>query len=288
MSEFHRPNLSDLEWLKRILSESQPVCCDYSAGNLLGWSIYYGEQIAEIEDCLVLKSDKGNCFGFPQGKNFKKALQYIIDNFSEPLFYCLTPAECDLISAEYPDRYSFVPARNSFDYVYRVPELATLNGKRHHGKRNHISYFEKNNNWSYEEITSDTLEECILMNEKWYENNVEKDRSGIENERMVLRFAAEHYQLLNFRGGLLRCDGEIVAFTFGEKLNDSTFNTHFEKAFSSVRGAYQMINKLFAQNTINDFRFVNREDDVGLDGLRKAKLSYYPEFLVEKYRAVKK
>ena len=125
------------------------------------------------------------------------------------------------------------------------------------------------------------------MNEKWYELNVDKDPEGIEAEREVLNLSFENFEKFGFTGGLLRVDGEVVAFTFGEKLNENTFVTHFEKAFADIRGAYPMINNQFALNTIYTFEFVNREDDIGSEGLRKAKLSYYPEILLEKFTAVK-
>ena len=126
------------------------------------------------------------------------------------------------------------------------------------------------------------------MNEKWYTLNVEKDREGIEDEREVLRLNFAHFEEIGGVGGVLRIDGEVVAFTFGERLNDNTFDTHFEKAYSDIRGAYPMINQLFAKNLLSDYEFINREDDVGSEGLRSAKLSYHPEFLVEKYSAVAK
>ena len=96
-----------------------------------------------------------------------------------------------------------------------------------------------------------------------------------------------NFDKFGFIGGVLRVNGEVIAFTFGEKLNENTFVTHFEKAFADIRGAYPMINNQFALNTINNYEYVNREDDMGSEGLRKAKLSYYPEILLEKYTAVK-
>ena len=103
---------------------------------------------------------------------------------------------------------------------------------------------------------------------------------------MRLNFA--HFEEIGGIGGVLRIDGEVVAFTFGERLNDNTFDTHFEKAYSDIRGAYPMINQLVAKTLLSDYEFINREDDVGSEGLRSAKLSYHPEFLVKKYSAVAK
>lgn len=287
MYDFHSPTVKDASWLMEILMEAQPESCEYTVGNILGWHSFYGAEIAEIENCLVTKIKKNNLFGFPKGNNRKNALNTIFSEFDYPSFYGLTGKECDWLRENFPDEYVFYPSRNSFDYVYKVENLATLKGKKYHSKRNHISYFEKNFSWKYEAITPNTLHECIEMNEDWFKENIDKDPDGIENERKVLEFAFDNYERFDYRGGLLRVDGRIVAFTFGEKLNDTTFDTHFEKAFSSIRGAYPMINMLFARESLSDFEYVNREDDTGSEGLRKAKLSYHPDILLEKFTAVK-
>ena len=288
MFNFHKPEIDDYAWLKEVLSYSQPMSCEYAPGNLIGWSKHYGAEIAEIEGCLVSKIVKNNLFGFPKGKNWKQALEQIRNNFDFPSFYGLTAGERELLESAYPDEYNFYESRNSFDYIYLVSDLAELIGKKYHAKRNHISYFKKTYNWSFEPITNDNISECISMNDKWYDLNVDKDPTGIDAEREVLKLAFDNFDLFGFVGALLRVDDEVVAFTFGEELNDSTFVTHFEKAFSDIRGAYPMINMMFASEILSKkYKYVNREDDLGSEGLRKAKLSYYPEILLEKFTAVK-
>ena len=287
MYDFHTPRKEDIPWLKKALAEAQSPCCDYTVGNLLGWSSFFNEKIAKIEDCLVMNIEGNELFGFPQGNNFKNALDAIFSSYENPSFFLLTDKERNILEELFPGKFNFYPSENYFDYVYRTEDLATLKGRKYHSKRNHISFFEKNYNWKYEELSADSLAECIKMNEEWFLENEEKDPFGIETEHKVLNFALNNYEELNFRGGLIRVDGKIVAFTFGEKLNENTFNTHFEKAYSCIRGAYPMINMLFARETIKDFEFVNREDDAGSEGLRKAKQSYHPASIVDKYTAVR-
>lgn len=287
MFDFHQPTMNDFDWLKAVLGQAQPMSCEYALSNLIGWSSHYGAQIASIENCLVAKIVKNEVFGFPKGDNWKAALVALKQRYEFPSFYGLTVEEKDRLEKAFPGEYVFYPSRNSFDYIYRVSDLAMLAGKKYHSKRNHISYFKNNYNWSYEELSQENIDDCIRMNEKWYMLNVDKDPEGIEAERRVLEFSFENFEKFAFVGGVLRVDGEVVAFTFGEQLNDNVFVTHFEKAFSSIRGAYPMINNQFALNTLKDYEFVNREDDLGSEGLRKAKLSYYPEILLEKYTAVK-
>lgn len=287
MFDFHQPTMQDFDWLQNILTEAQPMSCEYALSNIIGWSTHYGAQIAEVEDCLVAKIKKNEVFGFPKGQNWEAALLSLKKQYDYPSFYGLTLEEKEKLESVFPSEYTFYPSRNSFDYIYRVAELANLTGKKYHSKRNHISYFKKNYEWSYEMMNEDNLNECISMNEKWYENNVDKDPEGIAAERQVLNLCFSNFNIFRFIGGVLRVNNEVVAFTFGEELNKNTFVTHFEKAYAEIRGAYPMINNQFALNTISDYEFVNREDDIGSEGLRKAKLSYYPEILLEKFTAVK-
>lgn len=287
MFDFRQAKISDAENIREKLIYAQPYGCEYSVGNILGWNHYYMGVFSMINDCFVLRIKDKNLFGFPKGKDHIGALETIYSTYENCSFFSLESRECEIIKNIFPGKFDFVPTRNSFDYIYRQSDLAQLKGKKYHSKRNHIAYFEKNNNWTYEEITPESIAECIEMNEKWYNENVDRDPIGIETERSVLNFALENYSVLGFLGGILRSDGEIVAFTFGEKLNDKTFVTHFEKAYSSVRGAYPMINMLFARESLKDFEYINREDDTGSEGLRKAKLSYHPEILLEKFTAVR-
>ncbi|MBQ7549764.1 MAG: DUF2156 domain-containing protein [Clostridia bacterium] len=286
MYSFFQPDIKIKDQLKSVFDVSQPESCEYSVGNILGWCRHYGAEIAFIDDCLVSRNSRNGYFGFPKGNDVSAALMTIKHSFNEPNFYGLTEREVSYLESLCPGEYAYSPTRNFFDYVYRVEDLAGLKGKKYHSKRNHIAYFEKNSNWSYEEIDERNIEECIAMYEKWFELNVDRDREGLETEREVLEYCFRHYFELDFLGGLIRTDGEVVAFTCGEKLNDTTFDTHFEKAFSDIRGAFPMINREFAKNSLTEYEFVNREDDTGSEGLRKAKLSYHP-ILLEKFTAVK-
>ena len=285
---FHRPAFEDIKWMKEKLKESRPLCCEFSVGNLMGWSKYYDGRIGEIEDCLVVRLYKYDSFCFPKGSNYLNALKHIVEEYDFPNFSFLEKRETEIIEKIFPGKYEFIPDRNGFDYVYSGESLATLKGNKYHSKRNHISYFERTFNWEFDALTVDCIDECIAMNEKWYTLNVDKDRESIEDEREVLRLNFAHFEEIGGTGGVLRIDGEVVAFTFGERLNENTFVTHFEKAYSDIRGAYPMINQLFAQTLLTDYKYINREDDVGSEGLRSAKLSYHPEFLVEKFTAVRK
>ena len=123
------------------------------------------------------------------------------------------------------------------------------------------------------------------MSRQWLENNKTDSHEDLINELKIIEAIFESYEELGFVGGLLRVDGKVIAYTMGEELNDEAFCVHFEKAFPDIRGAYAMINQQFVENELSGYKYIDREDDVGLENLRKAKLSYHPAFLFEKYEA---
>jgi hypothetical protein len=214
----------------------------------------------------------------------------LLRELARPLIlYGVYPEDIPLLEAACPGEFSYEPRRDTADYIYSRGDLANLAGKKYHGKRNHISRFVKENtNWTYEEISSNTMDECLEMGKRWTSKNNQRDPEGLVQESRALRRNFAHYDDFGLRGGLLRVSGSMVAFTVGEPLNASTFCTHFEKAYASIPGAYQMINRCFAQHTLGEYEYINREEDLGNEGLRRAKLSYYPALLLEKYLAVEK
>ena len=182
-----------------------------------------------------------------------------------------------------PGRFLIEGDRNDYDYIYTREKLATLAGKKLHGKRNHIARFKDSGDWSYEPMTAENVEECRTMTYTWIHMREEKWNEEMNQEISVLHEAFDHMQELGLVGGVLRRDGQIVAFSIGERLNSETFVVHFEKAYPDLRGAYPMINQQFVLHECEGYAYVNREEDTGDPGLRKAKLSYYPDILLPKY-----
>ena len=176
-----------------------------------------------------------------------------------------------------------------FDYIYETENLTNLSGKKFHGKRNHIARFMDDDDWEYETLSSENVQECIDMNNNWIQKKYDEDAwsQEVQDEYDVVKNALIDYKRLGLVGGVLRKYGEVVAFELGEPLCDDTFVVHFEKAYADVQGAYPMINKQFVQHECQDYKYVNREEDDGEEGLRKAKLSYHPDILLEKYNAYK-
>ena len=213
----------------------------------------------------------------------------------EPLrLVCLTPRQMAELEEFFPGQFTFTADRDGYDYLYEIDRLADLGGKRLHAKRNHINRFMENNpSWTYEEITPESLGECLAMDKEWYRRSLaregEAEERDLGDEGVALRQAMEHYQALGLEGGLIRVYGEVVAFTMGDLLNSDTYDVHFEKAYGELQGAYAMINREFARwvrGRHPNVRYLNREDDMGVEGLRKAKESYYPDQMVEKHTAM--
>lgn len=265
--------------------------CEYTFGNIFAWSPVFQTKLTNHKNTLITKS-KGNkpAYSCPAGYgDFKSIIPDLIADAKacgHPFkMVGITPGCIEKIENQYPGKFEFEAYREGFDYIYLTHDLINLKGKKYQKKRNHIAGFERENDWSFEMIDENNLSDCIAMNAAWNEENEEKDPDSISLEQQAIHRSFDNYFELGLSGGLIRVDGKTVAFTMGEKLNDETYCVHFEKAYASIRGAYPMINREFEKNALSDYKYINREDDAGVEGLRKAKLSYYPVILLEKYLA---
>lgn len=292
MLSFREPQISDKEWVTEILSHGDTMGCEYTFGNIYMWSSAYRTKIGRFQDFFLSKSvgTSENGYSFPIGKgDLSEVIQVIIEDSEQEhkhfSFYNATKKDTEILNELYPNRFHISYQRGSSDYIYRVSDLADLPGKKYHSKRNHISSFIRDNNWQYEPITPDNLSECYEMNAKWEEVNASRHLKHIGREEVAIERAFDKFFELGLVGGLIRVDGEIVAYTVGEPINENVFCVHLEKAFADVRGAYPIINREFVRNTLMNYEYVNREEDLGLEGLRKAKLSYHPALLYDKYAA---
>lgn len=289
---FHEITLEDKAWMDVRLAEDNRNACEYTFANNFIWRKTYGVEVAEICGCLVIRFRQSGeyCYSYPVGAGDKRAAieQLLLECKSEGRELCMSPlseADREQLLEWFPGRFLIAPDRDSFDYIYSREKLASLAGKKLHGKRNHIARFKDGDDWSYEPMTEENLEECRRMTYTWIKMRSEKWNEEMEAEIMVLHEAFDHRKELGLIGGVLRKAGEIVAFTLGEPLNQDTFVVHFEKAYPDMQGAYPMINQQFVQHACEGYTYVNREEDTGDLGLRKAKLSYYPEILLKKYIA---
>lgn len=293
---FKSIEIKDKKLIESYLENSTYRGCEYSFMNLALWGKFFGTEYTIVDDIIVFRSGEEDkkVYYYPVSDDNKKSmevLQKLIETVKKEgevfRIHSVSPKTKAFIEAECPKKYCFVLDRDSADYIYNREDLMTLKGKKYHGKRNHINRFLNNGKeWNFEFINKDNMAECIAMNQEWFKQNKGKDDTvdpDMLKEQEVLRQAFENFEELGLVGGLIRLEGKVVAFTMGEPLTEDTFVVHFEKAFSDVEGAYPLINREFVTNACEGYQFINREEDMGVEGLRKAKLSYYPEILLEKY-----
>ena len=288
--QFKRPELSDREMIHSYFMKYPSRSCERTFVNVYLWARHYKVSFAIIEQALVFQSEEdGMSFAYPVGEpeDVKRAIDFLLEYTKERgaefLLYCVTPEQFAQLDAWYPGRFQIEYNRDDADYVYESEKLATLSGKKLHAKRNHINKFKATfENWNFEVLTEDNVEECFQMALNWRRENGCEDDVEKNAEMCVTLNALRLREELELTGGVLRVNGEVVAFTLGEPVCEDTFVVHIEKAYAEVPGAYPMINQLFAKQVCDRYLYMNREEDTGAEGLRKAKLSYYPAFMVEK------
>ncbi len=293
MIEFKDIRIEDKERYELALSKAGKRGCETSFANLFLWG---KQEIAFIDDIAVLRGTFSNTiYPFPIGEGDKKAIidAIILDAKEKNIPLILTSIygeEKKFLEDFYPNLFEFRSNRDSFDYVYDINDLADLLGKKYHKKRTHLNRFiSEHPNFSVEPFNKDNIEGIKQLVYGWYKQKEDGENAGDFNyEKVVFERAINNFDGLGLEGLALVDDGEVLAVTFGSKMNDDTFDVHFEKARADVDGAYTAINFEFAKyirKKYPEIRYLDREEDMGLEGLRKAKTSYYPHHLVEKYTA---
>ncbi|WP_089611654.1 DUF2156 domain-containing protein [Dehalobacterium formicoaceticum] len=298
MINFKKVELQDKAWVDPLLRAADFGSCHQSFTNLFAWVNIYCYRIAQVENHLVVKgtitNDSGEAtpyYFFPAGggdpQKVLEEMKKDADDAGHPfVLYGLSPENVTDMKRIFPEKFEFKETQESFDYVYLLEKLVTLSGKKLSAKRNHINRFKENNDWTFEPITMDNIEECWEMNVQWCRLNGCLEDQHLSDEYCAVRRCYKYFQELSLEGGLIRSAGRVIAYTMGGQLNSNTFDINVEKAFGEIQGAYQMINREFAaliQEKHPQILYVNREEDMGYPGLRKAKLSYYPVKFEEKY-----
>lgn len=296
MFEFKKPVVEDIYWAKPILRTTNLMGCDVTFGTLYLWRNEYNIKICQHENFLLRMYEYRNkiSYGIPIGNgDFKNIIDLLIEDsksrgLQEFILTGVDSKNTETLLKLYPDKFEFTNHRESSDYIYLQSDLSTLSGRKYHGKRNHISKFMRlYPNYSLEKITTENISDALEVSRLWIDENIES-KDNFYGETLAINDAFEHFEELELLGAILKVDDIPIAMTVAEAINDEVVDIHFEKALSKYQGAYTMLNREFAKEYLADFKLINREEDLGLEGLRKAKLSYYPLVLLEKTEAVMK
>ncbi len=291
MLEFKPISLDDREKIENYFNFLEEPFCDFTFGNLFFWSVVENTNIAFFNDFLFIRfsDDENFYYTFPIGDGeIKSAFDLILENAKlnnkKMKFVCLNKNQSKVLKEIFGEKIKINKNRDGFDYIYSLEKLSSLSGRKYHSKKNHFNSFKNKYNFIFEKINENNIGDCISFAREWYGEN--EATPTLLREQKALECAFKNYFKLNLIGAIIKVENKIIAFCIGEEMyNKNIFCTHFEKADYNFQGAYTAINKLFSEFLFKDFKLVNREDDAGVEGLRKAKLSYHPEILLEKYYA---
>ena len=299
MVTFESPQFEDRAWVQPLLEAEGSLCCEFNFANIYLWSRAYPQKIARLDGRLLvqIQGKLGLCYLYPAGSGplgpAVDALATDAASHGVPLtLVCVTGEQKAALEQACPGRFAFEEDRDGFDYLYDVNRLADLPGKKLHAKRNHIHRFDEQfPDWLLEDITPANVPECVELERQWAairQEEAGEDAATVSEETIAVIEALYHMDKLGLEGALIRADGSPIAFSLGGLITPECFDVNFEKSFGDIQGAYPAINREMAKlirARHPQVRWFNREDDMGLEGLRKAKLSYYPDTLLTKYTA---
>ncbi len=290
MLEFREITLDDKAWITQCLRASDYRGCEYSFANNLAWRRLHDSKIARCGDfylsCAFGTQDGTPSFMYPAGRGDDMAALREMQRFSaergRPLhIWDVSEERLAWLRTQFGSLH-VDENRDSWDYVYRSEDLSLLAGRRYHQKRNFLNRFAQYHA-EYAPLTERDFDDCITFAAHSYNARLEGDSSAI-SEQFAIDTYFRHFEELGLQGGTWRVDGTLIAFAVGEPLSSDTFCVHIEKADTAFEGAYHAMNQAFAASiAAQGFRYINREEDLGIPGLRKAKESYRPAFMQKKY-----
>ncbi len=290
--EFPRFNdltLEDKPLFDQLFTRFPPVISELTFTNLFIWRRVYRTQVSRFGNLLCLLSERGqDSFFFPpvgEGNTMECIQRFLryLDEKGLPPRVARVP---ETLVNPFDWKGSGLKAeldRSQSDYVYLVRDMVDLSGRKYHRKRNHIKQFQEKYSFQYLPLTPEWIPQCLQLQEEWCDLRDCEANPGLHNESLATQEAFTHFEGLRVKGGAILIDGKVEAFSLGDPLNRETIVIHIEKANPAFEGLYPMINQAFLKHEASGFTYVNREQDLGEEGLRKAKESYFPHHMVNKY-----
>lgn len=298
MLEWSIPEAEDEDWINSCIAVSGTMASDASFANIYLLRNKYSTKISRYKDFIIRKySGKGARCGytFPLGKgDVAKALAEIEKDAKECgerlQFAFVTEEQKEVLEKAMPARFCYSSDAGDSDYIYLRSELASLSGKAFHKKKNHFSKFVRTYpDYKYYEIGACNIYDAQKVADAWYYEHLQDEDASQLAEYKAIKEALENFEELGLIGGIIYVNDSPCAMTIASKINENTVDVHFEKAVGeyALNGGYAAINKLFSEK-LDGVTWLNREEDIGIEGLRKAKLSYRPKIMLKKYSAVEK
>ena len=290
LPEMRPLTLEDRELVRDLFAARPPQQSEFTFTNLFVWREAYSLRVARLDDAILVfswRADPEDSFLFPplgdaNEDTVRAGLRALAEAGHDAKLARATRADLDRLGLT-EDGYQIVSDRAQWDYVYRVPDLIALRGNKYHDKRNHLEQFLREHEYAYRPLTPDLAPACKALHDRWCDEKHCDLYATLRAEVRAVKEVLDHLEELGAVGGCLEIEGRLEAFTLGELLDPETVVIHIEKANAVYHGLYQLVNQQFLAQLWPTIPFVNREQDLGLEGLRKAKESYHPHHLVEKF-----
>jgi len=289
VSDFQQIEIRHKDLFDHYFKEDPPVVSELTFTNLFIWRHQYHPVWLETDDCLLIicRPEGLPPYGLePVGPGDKGgALDMLLGYLNE----ITSESSIRKVSEKFvntcvePDRYYSVLDQDNCDYVYKAVDLIQLSGKKYHRKKNHLNQFLKHYEFEYMELDKNLKESVLAMQERWCELKYCEGSRSLSSEDIAIHEAMIHFDMLDYKGCVIKINSRIEAFSIGEQLNSNTAVVHIEKANPDIPGLYVAVNQFFCQDAWAEVEYINREQDLGIEGLRKAKESYYPDHMVNKY-----
>ena len=294
MIKFNPVTLGDKPLFDSYILVGECRNCDLSFANIFCWQEFHHTMWAEVEGFLVIRFypygrvDEQSPIAYmqPVGEgDFTPILPLLAEDaakqFGQPLLlYGLCREGRGMIARNESLRFAFDDDRSLSDYIYLAEDLRSLTGRRYQPKRNHLNRFQVAYNYRFEPLTQRYFADCMALEAEWRaQRESPTDTQSMRHEQRAMALAFAHWEALGLQGGVILIEDRVVAFTYGSPITNDTFDCQFEKAETRYEGIFTAINRLFAESLPPSFTYINREEDMGLEGLRRSKLSYYPALL---------
>lgn len=298
MLEWNEPQLEDYDWISKCVKKSGYMGSDAAFANIYLLKTKYNIKVSSYKDFLIryyegYGSRHGYTFPLGEGK-IDKALEAIrqdaIDNKRRLEFCFVTEEQKAVLDEKFQGLMEYKRDDGDSDYIYGKQELATLSGRAYHKKKNHVSKFKRTYaDIRYCEIGVGNIDDAMLIEDTWYYEHLQEDNNSVLIEYTAIREALMHFNELSLTGGIIYVNNTPAAMTIASYINEGVVDIHFEKCIGeyALGGGYAAINQMHAA-TLKNVSYINREEDINIPGLRKAKESYHPKIMLKKYSAVER